>query len=334
MGDGDCDPGAGGLQAPGTLAGLEAAVSYLMLDPTPIALPLPEHCPTWTVEARSFFARGSRRWSDLVHTAVLALQNFHHVSKADACVYLAAHSWTDGDNRPGTLISLYFATQARIGRDALTALGRPLQASGQGWSDDGIHAAPDYAFPLLATDKGELVHVWMDAEGEHPYGCELTSRGAQARVVEVWFNQADPERYVPHAHHRRGTWNHADDARVQHREQLKLAFAYRVAERVVEADGVVDADERAFLASTFDPAHMESLWLDDPALRETLARQAEVELADLLGYHEKLGLLSTFFGACYADGKVAVQELKVLKEAAQALGLDNTEVVNYLRRLW
>ena len=54
----------------------------------------------------------------------------------------------------------------------------------------------------------------------------------------------------------------------------------------------------------------------------------------MLGYHEKLGLLSTFFAACYADGKVAVQELRALREVSSALGLENADVVKYLQRLW
>ena len=124
---------------------------------------------------------------------------------------------------------------------------------------------------------------------------------------------------------------HGDE---QLRAQLKLAFAYRVAERVVEADGQVLDDERAFLMRTFPAEQLEELWLDDLGLRDQLAERAETELRDLIGYHEKVGLLSTFFAACLADGSIAVQELKVLKEASQTLGLDKTEVVNYLQKLW
>ena len=309
-------------------------MSYLMLESKRIALPYPESCATWTVEARALFGRGQRRWDDVLNTAVLALQNFHHVSQADAALFIAAHAWVDADSRPGTLVSMYFATDARITRDDLDALERPIAASGQGWSNDGIHSAPDYAFPCLASEAGQLFHVWMDGDEEQPIGFELTPRGNQARVSRIVFNQAEADRFVPHAKHRRAVWREPDGVQTQHKEQLKLAFAYQVAERVVEADGVVDDDEMAFLKNTFDADHMESLWLDDPALRETLARQAETDLAGMLGYHEKLGLLSTFFGACHADGRVAVQELKVLRDAATSLGLDNSEVVNYLQRLW
>ncbi len=103
---------------------------------------------------------------------------------------------------------------------------------------------------------------------------------------------------------------------------------------MIEADGRVVDDERAFVLRTFPAEELEARWLDDPAVRDPLAERAATELAHMLGYHEKLALLSTFFAACYADGQVAVQELRVLKEASEALGLDREEVVEYLRRMW
>jgi uncharacterized tellurite resistance protein B-like protein len=305
-----------------------------MMEAQRIALPFPKTCATWTTEAHQLLSKGTRRWHTVLQTPILALQNLHQASGADATLFVGLHPWTDADGRPGTLISLYFATDARISKQHLSALGRPLEIAGQGWSDDGIHGAPDHAFPVVAMHKGELHYVWSDDDDDNPFVYEVSGTGLRARVEAVLFTKAVPGRFFEHAKHSRGRWAQPEDARIQHKEQLKMAFAYRVAERVVEADGVVDADELAFLKRTFQADQMEALWLDDPALRDTLARQAEVELADMLGYHEKLGLLSTFFGACYADGKVQVQELKVLKEAAGALGLDNADVVSYLRRLW
>ena len=45
-------------------------------------------------------------------------------------------------------------------------------------------------------------------------------------------------------------------------------------------------------------------------------------------------MLSIFYAACYADGRLEVRELRVLREAAEALGLGREEVMRYLERLW
>lgn len=249
-------------------------------------------------------------------------------------MYVAAHAWTDAKNQPTTLVSLYFATDAAVNRDQLDALGTPLRASASGWTHDGVHAAPDYAFPVMAVVGGQVLHLWTDHPEHGPVCTGLGARGPRARPEVVKLAGASPERFVPALGHARGVWREEPDADRQLRDQLKFAFARRVAERVVEADGSVGDDERAFLERTFPADLLEALWLDDPAEREALAQRAEVELRDRLGYHEKLGLLSTFYAACYADGAVAVQELMVLKDACAALGLDRAEVVQYLQRMW
>ena len=309
-------------------------MSYLALESESIPLARPEYCATWTTDAKTLFNRGIRSWVTVLQAPQLALQHFHHVSGADATVYVATHDWSDVDNRPGTLVSLYFATDAAISKADLGSLGRPLEQSDQGWSNDGIHAAPAQAFPLLSLRRGEIFHVWVHDEEGTLTAHRLVSRGNRAKDEILCWGEAEHSAFIPSAKHAKGAWTAPHDAERQHRDQLKLAFAYKIAERVVEADGVVDDDERAFLVRTFPPEQLEELWLDDPALRDTLASQAETELKDQLGYHEKLGLLSSFFAACYADGRVQVQELQVLRDASLALGLDKSEVVTYLRKLW
>lgn len=309
-------------------------MAVIDLKPKPVALASPEDCSTWTADARAVLQLGARPWRAALQEVVLALQSFHQRSGADATVYAAAHAWTDAKNQPTTLVSLYFATEAAVSRDQLDAIGTPLRASTTGWTHDGVHAAPDYAFPILAVVGGAVHHLWTE-HPEHGTVCTvLAARGPRARP-EVWRHaNSDPDKFVAGVAHARGAWNEAPDADRQLRDQLKLAFAHRVAEQVIEADGTVDDDERAFLERTFPPEQLEALWLDDPAERAELADRAERELRDRLGYHEKLGLLSTFYAACYADGKVAVQELMVLKNASNALGLDRAEVVQYLQRMW
>lgn len=308
-------------------------MSEMILENKPLALASPEHCMTWTAEARQLFQLGAVPYKRVLQTPVLALQNLHHASGgAELTMYLAAHPWTDRRGRPGSLVSLYVATDHAIAKAHIEALGRPLQ--GTSWQSDGIHGVPEYAFPCLGMRDGQLLHLWVEDPDLGLVCTLLGAHGPRVKAEVYRFSDVSPDRFLDHAGHAKGSWALHEAGDRQLREQLKLAFAYRVAERVIEADGRIEDDERAFLARTFPDAQLAELWLDDVGLRDQLAEQAETELGAMLGYHEKLGLLSTFFGACYADGNVAVQELKVLRDASAALGLDRSEVAAYLQKLW
>lgn len=304
----------------------------IQLESGRLGLASPDDCATWTGEARKLFRMGARSWRSVLEDPVRAMQHFHQLTSADVTLFVAAHPWTNADGMPTTLVSLYFGTDAAVNRDQLEALGKPL--GGTEWSHDGIHAAPDYAFPCMALSDGALYHLWSENEKHGAVTQLLSARAGRAKSSVMTKDNAEHSRFFPQARHVIGTFDVPMDGDRQLKEQLKIAFSYRVAERVIEADGRVDDDERAFLMKTFPPEILEELWLDDMALRDLLADRAETELRDMLGYHEKIGLLSTFFAACYADGSVVVQELKVLKEASAALGLDRTEVVTYLHKRW
>ena len=309
-------------------------MSYLLLESYALNLASPEHCMVWSGEAKALFGGGANPWKTVVQGAQLALQNFHHRSSADATLYVAVHAFTSAAGRSGSLISFYFATDARTERSAIEAFGGPLVAANAGWTHDGVHPAPEHAFPCLALRHGEIHQVWQEDGTEEPFTCLVSGRGLHAKVHSYPFGHVE-HRWLPvGVKHAVGRWSTPDRDKQHLREQLKLAFAYRIAERVVNADGVVDDNEVAFMKRSFPDDQLEQYWLDDPQLRAAMARQAEAELAGLLGYHEKLGLLSTFYGACYADGSIAVQELMVLKEACRVLGLENQEVVKYLQRFW
>ena len=288
----------------------------------------------WSAEAQAVFGGGANPWKTVVQGAQLALQNFHHQASSDATLYVAVHAFTGAAGRAGSLISFYFATDARTERSAIEAFGAPMVASNSAWAHDGVHPAPEHAFPCLALRHGEIHQVWQEDGTDEPFTCLVSCRGLHAKVQGYAFGRIE-HRWLPvGVKHAVGRWNAVDREKQHLREQLKLAFAYGIAERVVNADGVVDDNEMAFMKRNFPDEQLEQYWLDDPQLRVAMARQAEEELDGLLGYHEKLGLLSTFYGACYADGSIQVQELMVLKDACQVLGLENREVVKYLQRFW
>ena len=45
-------------------------------------------------------------------------------------------------------------------------------------------------------------------------------------------------------------------------------------------------------------------------------------------------MVGLFFSACYSDGNLDAREMRVLKEAGEALGLTRQEVAAYLERFW
>jgi tellurite resistance protein len=304
---------------------------YLAIESQKLALPTTASCVTWSSEARKVLGVGKGAWRDLQQVAALALQHFHAKTGHDAAVWFADEPLTDADNRPGTLIAMYFGTDAKATKDDLAAFEPPIAQSGLPWSADGVHERPDTAFPSLGVRKGTLYQVWED--GPDPTATSLTS-GFSSRRKLTAFSRATEDDFLPWVKHAIGVFAVPDPEKARNRRQLEVAFAYRIAERIVAADGVVDAAEQAFLERMFTADELGALWLDDPDLREAMARTAEKDLGAQLGHHQKLALLSTFYAACYADGRVELRELKVLKDACAALGLDNQEVVASLKKLW
>ncbi len=115
---------------------------------------------------------------------------------------------------------------------------------------------------------------------------------------------------------------------------MRLAFAERYTTRVIEADGRIDPDEETFMASVFPHDALQELGVSNPEDRAMWLERALDVLPTRLGYHDKLALIGLLFSACYSDGSLDAREMKVLKEAGEALGLTREDVVKYLRRFW
>lgn len=307
---------------------------YIALEPDVVSLPRTDATVVWSAAANDVFRKGARPFREVQQTLALALQAFHTRSDADAAVWIAAQPWTDAQKRASTLVSVHFGTDAPVQPDVLWAFEGPLVAAGTRWSRDGIHPLPDTAEPTLAIHRGRLVQLWVQDDAGVVVHASVVAAGNRARIQHRRMADARPEHFVEWVKHALCEYQQRAAAAQRHRDALKLAFAMSVAERVVKADGVVDEQELAFLARAFPRERIEELWLDDKRLRRDLEVQARKELPSLLGYHEKLALLSTFFAACYADGRLEVRELEVLREASAQLGLQREDVVAHLKRLW
>ena len=115
-----------------------------------------------------------------------------------------------------------------------------------------------------------------------------------------------------------------------HKDRLKVAFAIKISEMIVKADGVIQPSEKEFLEEAFPAEMLAALGLEDPAEYETLRNLALDELPDLLDREEKLMLVGLFLAVCESDSEIDVRELEVLALAADQLGLPFEDVIGYL----
>ena len=231
------------------------------------------------------------------------------------------------------LLTLYLCTDGSLEPPTLAALSRALHLAPGGWSEDGIHARPPEAIPFMASHAGRIYHLWQRTPG----GLFLTSlrhAGARTERVSTPIHRTQPRDFLLNALHAVAGEPPEPGAEALERQRLVLAWSQSIARRITEADGVVSLQEREYLQEAFPAARLAELGLHtDEAIDEATDR-AEVELAGMLSYHEKLALLSTFYAACQADGRVDLTEVRALEGAAAILGLGHDDVADTLADLW
>lgn len=121
-------------------------------------------------------------------------------------------------------------------------------------------------------------------------------------------------------------------------DRLRIAFAVRIAQRITEADGVLDATEVDLLARCFPvPMLQRAGFLDSkrnlmPEV-ETEYRRALAELPQILTLAEKLELVTLFHRAAAVDGEMHAEERRVLEEGAAMLQLPHKTLLEHLRHL-
>jgi uncharacterized tellurite resistance protein B-like protein len=122
-------------------------------------------------------------------------------------------------------------------------------------------------------------------------------------------------------------------------DRLRIAFAVRVARRIVDADGVLDLSEIELLARTFPSALLHRAGFLDrrdlltPAV-DRAYREALAELPGVLTLTEKLDLVTLFHRTCDADGDIHPRELDVLRDAAAMLAVPRRTLDRHLSTLW
>ena len=121
--------------------------------------------------------------------------------------------------------------------------------------------------------------------------------------------------------------------------RYKVAFAYRVASMIAEADDDVSTEEMVLLTEAFPRELLDGLgFVDDnegftDAYHEAILGALEV-LPDQLPEKEKLGLITLFTRMVYADGVLHPREAQLLIEAGEYLGLSKAALQEHLRPLF
>jgi uncharacterized tellurite resistance protein B-like protein len=298
-----------------------------------LKLPAATACLTFSADASRAVAVGPHAWRAIQRTAANALLAVYGATGADAAVWLWERPWRTSKNRPSSLVTMFVGTAGALERRVMEQVIATMEGSGLGWVHDGVHPRPLDAFPTPAVSRGQLTVVWQrDREG--PYALVLRRSGMAIKRHPIRMRDASSGMFLPRVQHaavEQGGMLGGDGAR---KKRFELAFSLRVANRIVAADGVIDASEASFLRHSFPRELLVEHRLHEPVVADEVADMAEQQLGALLSHHEKLALLKVFYATCCADGRVDVREVRELRDAATALGLSHEDVVAYLAKLW
>jgi uncharacterized tellurite resistance protein B-like protein len=293
-----------------------------------VDLPTNPNCVLFAAEASDVLV--GRPWADVQRIASRALQKFHDASGLAAA---ASFSWRvnlDRMNRRHTQVTMLFIIDGPAKSEHLAIIDEVAGNSAVYWSSSSIERIPTNAIHSLLVRDGRVCQLWTKTD-ERSYAYRLVMHGSGVRIHRTTPERARPDAFLPGVVHAIARSVLPADRDL---ERMRLAFAQNYARLVIEADGQVLPDEEEFMASVFPAAALQELGVGDADGCRRWCEQALRELPHRLGHHDKLALVGLLFSACFSDGSLDAREMKVLKEAGEALGLTREEVVQYLQRFW
>ncbi|MCB9670827.1 MAG: TerB family tellurite resistance protein [Alphaproteobacteria bacterium] len=294
-----------------------------------IALPTNPNCVLYAAPAAQAMDEG---WTALQRTAWSALEQFYSSCGIDCVAYFGRRSWLDRRNHTVSQLLLMFVMDGPASSSDLQLIEAVFKRSPVQWSVGAMESMPQDAFPSLCVKSGKMYQLWSSIEGRPRY-LRMKMAGDRLSIVGASEDAVTTADFLPYMKHvvagRRRVRD--EDWRM---ERMRIAFAHHYSKAIMEADGVIHADEREFMSRVFPPDVMESMGMSDHEARQVALGEAMEQLPALLGHHDKLAMVGLFFSVCHADGNLDAREMRVLKDAASVLGLDGNEVVAYLTRLW
>lgn len=288
-----------------------------------LTLPSNPNCLVFAAAAEDVLGRP---WSEVLNVAARPLMHFHDVSG------LPAAAWFGGREERVAEVTLHFVFDGPASADDLEALERATAACPVRFGRGHIERIPRAAVPALMARGGRLHQLWRARGGGHALQ-RLSPAPRGVRIREVPSSEASVDELLEEAAHVELRFADPSDLDAE-LERMRVAFARHFSQRIVEADGIVADDERAFMRTVFPDELLARLGLAEGDDRETCLAEAAERLPTALGYHDKLAMLGLFFSACYCDGALDAREVSVLREAGEALGLGRPEIVRYLSRFW
>ena len=118
-------------------------------------------------------------------------------------------------------------------------------------------------------------------------------------------------------------------------DRMRVAFAIQVAQRISNADGILDLSEIEWLMRLFPDDVLQACgFLDEHThlteATQTWARKARERLSAQLTTDQKLELISLFHEACMVDGEMHPREIQHLMRASRDLGLTREVVFAHI----
>jgi uncharacterized tellurite resistance protein B-like protein len=295
-------------------------------------LPANPNCVSFATDAGRLF--GKRSWADLQRLAIDVGQPFHDECQLPTLVGYAWRVALDRKNERQNQGQLWFVFDGPATSAHLDLLESCAQSTGVGFGPASIERTPATGAPAIYLCGGRPHAVWtVDETAPEPWLRKLQLLDGRITPVHVSASAASAADRLADLPDLIGVPAPYSEAE-REGERMRLAFALRLVDRIVQADGVVRDDEKQFVSNLFPTDLLQRLGLDESAAVDEYFAEACEALPILLGHHDKLALVGLFFSACCSDGSLDAREMRVLKEGGEMLGLSREQVVKYLQRFW
>ena len=274
----------------------------------------------------------ARSWLEVQGLLVGGLEQFERDSGLAA---MGSFSWrvaTDRKNRRKAMVLALYVFDGPATAAHLRILETHMEGSPVAWGHSHIERLPPNCCHSLLCAGGRLHQLWDTGSGAaRVRELALVDRGVV--ILEKTSESVEARDFLPGVTHVKGRPAGMDDQDTE-LERMRLVFSRHFAQRIIEADGRLREEELVFMDTVFPDHLLKSLDLDDDRVAQEWLEEALRRLPAGLGHHDKLALVGLFFSACYSDGSLDTREMRVLREAGEALGLTAREVGRYLERFW
>ena len=204
-----------------------------------------------------------RPWVDVQRIAAKALRAFYEASGLDIAAYFCWRVGLDASDHRRSQVTLHFVIDGPASPEHLNTLEDALTGTAVAWSEPTIECVPDHALRSLFLRSGQLHQLWTRVDGvAYHYWLDLEGV-AGVRVGKVASGRARSDVFLPSLVHVFGKAGRESDGDL---ERMRLAFTRVYAQRIVEADGVVDTGEKSFLHDMFPAELMHARRLAQPEL--------------------------------------------------------------------